>query len=96
VARSALWHNAAVRAAIGWIIGLAFAGALFWATLAETGVECEVCVDFAGRSACRTGTASDRAGAIRGAVSNACKVLASGVTQSIACDGTPPTSVECK
>ena len=75
---------------------MAFAGGLFYATLAETGVECEVCVEFGGRSACRTGTASDRDSAIRGAVSNACKVLSSGVTQSIACDKTPAKSVMCE
>ncbi len=34
--------------------------------------------------------------AVRGAVSNACKVLSSGVTPSIACDQTPPTSVVCQ
>ncbi len=85
-----------MRTVIGWIIGLVFLTALVYATLGETGVECEVCVDFNGRGACRTGTASDREGAVRGAVSNACKVLSSGVTQSIACDQTPPTSVVCQ
>lgn len=91
-----LWHNAAVRTLVGFIIGLAFVAALLYATLAETGVECEVCVEFNERRACRTGTASDREGAVRGAVSNACKVLSSGVTQSIACDQTSPTSVVCE
>ncbi len=91
-----MWHNAIVRTAIGWLLGLAFVAALVYATVAETGVECEVCVEFNGRNACRTGTAADRAGAVRGAVSNACKVLSSGVTQSIACDQTPPTSVVCE
>ena len=85
-----------MRTVIGWIIGLVFLAALVYATLGETGVECEVCVDFNERGACRTGTASDREGAVRGAVSNACKVLSSGVTQSIACDQTPPTSVVCQ
>jgi hypothetical protein len=91
-----MWHNASVRTVIGWILGLAFVAALVYATLAETGVECEVCVEFNGRSACRTGTASDRTGAVRGAISNACKVLSSGVTQSIACDQTRPQSVVCE
>lgn len=85
-----------MRTVIGWIVGLAFVAALVYATLAETGVECNVCVKFNGREACRKGTASDREGAIRGAVSNACSVLAGGVTQSIACDQTPPTSVVCE
>ena len=84
-----------MRTVAGWIVGLVFVAALLYATLAETGVECEVCVEFGGRSSCRTGTASDREAAIRGAVSNACKVLSSGVTQSIACDQTLPKRVVC-
>ena len=84
-----------MRTVAGLIVGLVFVAALVYATLSETGVECDVCVEFNGRSACRTSTASDRDGAIRGAVSNACKVLAGGVTQSIACDKTPPTKVVC-
>ncbi len=76
-------------------IAVAFFAALFFATGREAAVECEVCLEFGGRSACRTGSASDREGARRGAGTAACAVLASGVTQGMACDRTPPRSVRC-
>ena len=76
-------------------VGAAFFAALFLATGREAAVECEVCVEFGGRSACRTGSASDRVGARRGAGAAACAVLSSGVTQGMACDRTPPRSVRC-
>jgi len=74
---------------------VAFLGALVVATGREAAVECEVCMEFEGRSACRTATASDRAGAMRGAVTAACAVLASGVTRGMECDRTPPRSARC-
>ncbi len=76
-------------------VGATFFAALFLATGREAAVECEVCLEFGGRSACRTGSASDREGAMRGAGAAACAVLSSGVTQGMACDRTPPRSVRC-
>ncbi len=76
-------------------VGAAFFAALFLATGREAAVECEVCLEFGGRSACRTGSASDRKGAMRGAGAAACAVLSSGVTQGMACDRTSPRSVRC-
>ncbi len=72
-----------------------FFAALFLATGREAAVECEVCLEFGGRSACRIGSASDREGAMRGAGAAACAVLSSGVTQGMQCDRTPPRSVRC-
>jgi hypothetical protein len=69
--------------------------ALVFATTREATVECEVCVEFGGQTACRTGRAGDRESALRGAVSTACAVLSSGVTSGMACDRTPPRSVRC-
>ena len=85
-----------MRAALGVLAGLLFLAALFYATLAETGVRCEVCLDFGGGSACRSGEGPDREAAIRSAVTTACAVLARGVTQSMACDRAPPRSVRCR
>jgi hypothetical protein len=72
-----------------------FFAALFFATGREALVECDVCLEFDGRTACRTGSAADRIGAQRGAVSAACAVLAAGVTRRMECDRTPPRSVQC-
>lgn len=80
---------AALALAIGFFAALAIA------TQREAAVECQVCVVFDGREACRTSSAADREGARRGAVTAACAVLASGVTRGMQCDRVPPRSVQC-
>lgn len=72
-----------------------FLAALVYTTTREAAVECEVCMEFGGATACRTGRAGDRDSALRGAVSTACAVLSSGVTSGMACDRTPPRTVSC-
>lgn len=78
-------------------LGLAvlFFGALFFATLRETGVRCEVCIDFGAARACRAAAASDREKALEGARTAACAVLAHGVTEAFACQRIPPSSTQC-
>jgi hypothetical protein len=63
-------------------------------TLNQPRIRCRACVIFEGRQDCRTVSASNRQEALRTAVSNACAQLASGVTDSIRCENTPPASVE--
>jgi len=84
-----------MRAIAGLIIGAAFIAAMVYATLGESQVKCEVCLEFEGRSACRNSAAVDRDNAISGAVTAACAVLSGGVTDGIACTSTPPRSVRC-
>lgn len=72
-----------------------FLAALVYATTREATVECEMCIEFGGETACRTARARDGEAAMRGAVSTACAVLSSGVTSEMACDRTPPRSVRC-
>lgn len=67
---------------------------LVYTTLGNRRYRCEVCMAFQGRSACRTAGASTEDQALRTATENACALIASGVTDSIACDNTPPTSVK--
>jgi hypothetical protein len=57
-------------------------------------VTCRVCVTFNGRQDCRTASAANRQEAERTAVSNACGLLASGVTESTQCENTKPDSVD--
>jgi len=83
------------RRLVALLLGIAFVSAVYVVSRREIQVECEVCLDFEGRSACRTSMAADRESALRGAVSNACAVLSGGVTQGLACDRTPPRSVQC-
>ena len=58
-------------------------------------VRCEVCIEFRGRRACRAVDGNSEEEARAAAVTNACALLASGVTDTVACQGTPPASVAC-
>jgi hypothetical protein len=53
----------------------------------------EVCMEFNGRTNCRTASGSTQEFALRTATSNACAEIASGVTDSIGCERTPPKKV---
>jgi hypothetical protein len=83
-----------------WLVGIgiaaAAAAALYAATVAGTGVRCEACVSFEGRSACRTATGSSRDEAERAAIMTACALVTGGVTQTIACQGLEPVSLDCR
>jgi hypothetical protein len=72
-----------------------FFAALVYTTTREAAVECEVCMEFGGASACRTGRGGDQESAVSGAVTAACAALSNGVTSGMACDRTPPRSVRC-
>jgi hypothetical protein len=79
------------------ILAIAFAVAvlavLIFTTMGTNKFRCEVCITFNGRTACRTAGASTEAQAVRTATENACAQIASGVTDSMACESTPPQSV---
>ena len=81
---------------MGILLAAGFATAMYFATLAEARVECEVCLHFGGKRECRVAAGADEQAAVRGAISNACALLARGVTQALRCDATPPDSVRCE
>ena len=67
-----------------------------WMTLSviqQPRQRCRVCMDYQGRSDCREAEAPTRQECQRTATDNACALIASGMTQTIACANTPPTSV---
>lgn len=79
-------------------LGLAAAGFVFVALVVYWSlhlgqVKVEVCMEFRGRSNCGTAAAPTEVEAIRTATDNACATISSGMTDSIACSNTPPTSV---
>jgi hypothetical protein len=84
-----------VRLLLFLVLGGAFVAVLFFTTQSESAVECSVCIDYRGQSACRTVLAATRDEALAGAIRNACSVLSSGVTGSLECDRQPPRSMEC-
>ncbi len=84
-----------MRTGIGILLGVVFLGALIAVTLRESRSECEVCVEFDGRSACNTSSAGSREDAIAQATSSACSRVSGGVTDGIRCGSRPPVTVRC-
>jgi hypothetical protein len=83
------------RTAIGVAIGILFVAAVIWGALSSSKVQCEICVDYKGRSACSTAAAADRAQAQAQAQSGACSQVAGGVTETLECAAIQPTLRRC-
>jgi len=81
------WLTLAVLIVIGAIV--------IGSSLTTGTVRCEVCIDFGGRSACRSVDGPTADDARMAAVTNVCALLASGVTDTMACQRTPPRRSEC-
>jgi hypothetical protein len=79
------------------ILGIVFVavvlGVIIYSSMNLAGHRVEVCIAFNGRTNCRTASGSSEEFARRTATTNACAALASGVTESIACEQTQPTRV---
>lgn len=78
------------------VIALALAGLaglMYYSIVGNLKYRVEVCVAFNGRTSCRTSRADTEAHAMHTAQSNACGLIASGVTDTMKCEQTPPTSV---
>jgi hypothetical protein len=74
---------------------IAIGGFVIASSLRTGAVRCEVCMSFEGREACRAVDADEEGDAHHGAISNACAQLTSGVTQTMACERTPPIKAAC-
>lgn len=83
------------RTTIGAALGLAFIAAVVWSAFEATRIQCEICVDYQGRSACSTAQAADMVQAELQARSGACSQVTGGVTETLECDRTPATSRRC-
>jgi hypothetical protein len=70
-----------------------FIGLLVYLSLGQKQVRAEVCVEFQGRSNCRTAAGPTQEQAIRTATDNACATITSGMTESMTCGRMPPASV---
>ena len=80
------------------VAGLAAVGiaVMVWKVRDMMAVECEVCVDFEGRSNCATAAGANEMEASRTAQTTACATIAGGMTQGMACDRIQPTKRECR
>ncbi len=59
------------------------------------GVRCEACITFHGSRICRSVDGANELEAQMAAITNACALLASGVTDSIACQNAPRDRLVC-
>ena len=85
-----------VRAVIvGLLLTAATLAVVVYAMLSSFAHECEVCVTFHGRTACRQAAGTTAEEAMRTAQDNACAFVASGMTETVECTGRPPTSATC-
>jgi hypothetical protein len=81
---------------IAILLVVGFGALLFYNTVSAQKVECSVCVEYNGHSNCATASHESEAEATRSAQNTACGPITSGMNESIACDRTPPRSVQCK
>lgn len=78
------------------LLALATLIVLLYAAMQAQRFECEVCVVFHGRLACREAVGSSEAEATRTAIDTACSTIASGMTQIVSCGNTSPESTSCR
>ena len=76
--------------------GVAVLLLILYASMGLSQYTCEVCIEFDRQTKCRSAAGATREEAQRTATDNACAFLASGMTDSIRCSRTPPTSVRCE
>jgi hypothetical protein len=84
------------KAIIAVVAIVGFFGILAMLTMGQKKHRVEVCMEFQGRQSCRTASGPTREQAQRTATDNACALIASGMTDSMACQATQPIKVEWK
>ncbi len=80
--------------AIGVLFVLVVVAFLIYSSLHIAKYRVEVCVAYHGANQCRTASADTQDHALRSAQSNACALLASGVTETMQCERETPASVK--
>jgi hypothetical protein len=86
--------NKKIGLLIGVAFALVFAAILTFSLLSLRRHRVEVCIEFRGRSECRQASGANRDEAIRTATDAACTMLASGMTESMQCGRTNPSSLK--
>lgn len=82
------------------IVGILFAiglfGLILYQTLGMRQVECEVCMEFEGRTKCLTVRGQDEAQATQTAKDNACSYVTVGRAEAFRCAAMPPATTRCR
>ena len=81
---------------IGGIFGIIIVGAILFLSMGLSQQTCEVCVEFNGRTQCRTASGADEKTAIITARDNACAFLVMSKTDGFLCGQTQPKKVTCQ
>lgn len=85
------------RAQLGvGLTSLLFIGAVIYGTTRIPSYECEVCIEFHGVTVCRIVQAATQEEARSSGMNNACALVASGVTDTLACERQVPLKLECR
>ena len=71
-------------------------GYIVYSSMTLTRVSCDVCIEFQGRTDCRTAGGANAQEAQRSATDLACTFLSSGMTDGINCSNTPPKTLACR
>ncbi len=90
--------TAAARSRSAWLLAaglLLFMAFVIYRSFQVAGYQCAVCIEFRGQSVCRTVEGPTEHDALQAATNNVCAFLAAGVTDSIACEHTQPSKVDC-
>jgi hypothetical protein len=77
----------------GIVFAIVIVAALVYTSFGNRRFHCEVCMAYNGRTSCRKASAANREAALRSASDNACAQIASGVTETMGCTASAPTSV---
>jgi hypothetical protein len=81
---------------VGGIFGLLLVAAIVYFSLGFNQLTCEVCMDFQGRTQCRSASGANEHTAVQTAKDNACAYLVQSKTEGFLCSQTPPARVTCQ
>lgn len=78
---------------VGVVVFIAILAFIVYSTFSSSRKRVKVCMSFNGRTECRTAAGTTRDFALRSAITNACALIASGVTDTVNCEQSQPVSV---
>ena len=81
---------------VGLLLILGVVAYVLAGSMSVSAHRCDVCMEYRGRSQCRTVEAATVELAREGAMQNACAFLSGGVTDSMACHRGTPVSEKCQ
>jgi len=82
---------------LAFVFGLlVLVAVLIYGSLGTVRAECELCVQYNGRTECRKGSGADEQEARQAAQKAACALMAVGMAESIKCQNVVPTGVLCE